>query len=65
MHRCLRICFILYVVATVVFTQSVYSVDEDNGVAQVDLVLTNPSSSDITIQVPSVNGSATGNFTLI
>ena len=57
--------FTLYIVATLDFDQSVYSVDEDNGVVQVILLLSNPSSSDITVQVFTTDGSATGNLTLI
>ena len=57
--------FTLYIVATLDFDQSVYSVDENNGVVQVTVVLSNPSSSDITVQVFTTDGSATGNLTLI
>ena len=42
------------------FNQSMYNVDEDVGPAQLVLVLTNPSSSDITVQVITEDGSATG-----
>ena len=44
------------------FNQSVYNVDEDAGPAQPVLVLTNPSSSDITVQVITEDGSATGEY---
>ncbi|XP_065900323.1 adhesion G-protein coupled receptor V1-like [Dysidea avara] len=47
-------------VPTINFTQSTYSVDEDDGPAQPVLVLSNPSSTDITISVFSIDGSATG-----
>ena len=45
------------------FTQSMYNVDEDDGPAQPVLVLSNPSSTDITISVCSTDGSATGKNT--
>ncbi|XP_065884189.1 uncharacterized protein [Dysidea avara] len=45
---------------TVNFSQSTYSVDEDDGPAQPVLVLSNPSSTSITVQVFTTAGSATG-----
>jgi len=39
-----------------------YSVDEDDGPAQPVLVLSNPSSSDITVEVFNTDGSATGEY---
>ncbi|XP_065905004.1 uncharacterized protein [Dysidea avara] len=45
---------------TVNFNQSTYNVDESDGPAQPVLVLSNPSSTDITISVFSTDGSATG-----
>ena len=49
----------LYVSATSVsFSQSTYSVDEDDGPAQPVLVLSNPSSTDITVQVRDAQISA-------
>ena len=51
---------LLYIAATVSFEQLVYNVNEtDEGVEPV-LVLSNPSSSVITVQVFSTDGSATG-----
>ena len=47
---------------TVMFSQTTYSVDEDDGPAQPTLVLSNPSSTDITVQVTSSGGSATGSI---
>ncbi|XP_065884398.1 IgGFc-binding protein-like isoform X2 [Dysidea avara] len=47
-------------IVTVSFNQSVYSVDENNGPAQPVLVLSNSSSTDITVQVFISVGSATG-----
>ena len=53
-----------FVVDTVVlsFIQSTYSVSEDDGPAQPVLVLSNPSSSNITVQVFNTDGSATGEY---
>ena len=57
------ICVLFYVLATtVMFNQSMYNVDEDDGPAQLILVLSNPSSSDITVQVITEDGSATGKY---
>ena len=44
------------------FEQPRYSVDEDDGPAQPALILSNPSSTDITVQVTSTDGSATGKY---
>ena len=56
----LNLSFCLLVVITVTFSQSTYSYDEDAGPAQHVLVLSNPSSTDITVQVFSTDGTATG-----
>ena len=42
------------------FSQSTYSVNENAGPARPTLVLSNPSSTDITVQVTNTDGSATG-----
>ena len=55
----------LNVAPTIDFNQSKYNVDEDDGPAQPVLVLSNPSSTDITISVFSTDGSATGKDTLL
>lgn len=47
-------------IPTINFHQSTYSVNENNGAVRVMLVLSNPSSLDITVQVFITNGSATG-----
>ena len=44
------------------FNQSIYIVDEDTGPAQLTLVLSNPSSSDITVQVVTEDETATGEY---
>ena len=46
--------------AAVSFNESVYSVNEYDGVVQPVLVLSSPSSSDVTIEVVVIGGSATG-----
>ena len=50
----------LHAAITISFNQSTYSVDEDDGPAQPVLVLSNPSSTDITVQVGSNDITATG-----
>ena len=55
----------MYLAPTVTINQSTYNVDEDDGPAQPVLVLSNPSSTDITISVFSTDGSATGKDTLL
>ena len=47
---------------TITFDQSTYRVDEDDGPAQPVLVLSNPSSTDIAVQVFSTDGSAAGEY---
>ena len=47
---------------TVMFSETTYSVDENAGPAQSGLFLSNPSSTDITVQVKSSDGSATGEY---
>ena len=47
------------------FGQSTYSVNEEAGVAQIELVLSNPSSNDITVQVRDTKGTATGEWSSI
>ena len=53
-------CYFLSLAITVRFNQTTYNVDEDAGPAQPELVLSNPSSTDITVQLNSSDGSATG-----
>jgi len=47
---------------TVTFSHTLYSVNEDNGTARPVLILSNPSSTDITVQVTTTDGSATGEY---
>ena len=44
------------------FNQSMYSVNEDAGQVQPVLVISNPLSTDITVQVTNTYGSATGEY---
>ena len=49
-----------FIVVAVSFSKSTYSISENDGQIQSLLVLTNPSLNDVTVQVQSANGSATG-----
>ena len=44
------------------FNQSMYNVNEDTGLVQPVLVISNPSSTDTTVQVTNTDGSATGEY---
>ena len=52
--------FICSVDATVSFNQSAYSINEGHGPVQPVLVLSNPSSFDIAVQVTDTNNTAKG-----
>ena len=47
------------------FNQTVYRVDEDDGIAQPVLVLSNPSSYDVTIQVNDTEVTAMSKYRLM
>ena len=47
------------------FGQSVYTIGEDKRLVQLALILSNPSTTDITIRVLSDDGSATGETLII
>ena len=51
-----------YIDISVNFSQSTYSIEEDDGPVQLMLLLSNPSPTDITVEVYSIdiNGSASG-----
>ena len=51
--------YCLFPAITVNFNQSTYSVNEDAGPVQPVLVLSNPSSTDITVQVRDTQNTAT------
>ena len=55
----------LFIIAPTIYFNPNYHGDEDDGPAQPVLVLSNPSSTDITISVFSTDGSATGKDTLL
>ena len=59
------ILFVVFVVATISFSQSLYSVAENSGVVEIFMVLSNPSPTDITVQVLNTEGSATGKNILL
>ena len=50
---------------TVRFSPSTYSVNEGAGAAQPVLVLSNPSSTDITVVVYNTNGTAFGEYRIL
>ena len=69
MHICIRmyyyyihIYFSIFVIvgSTVKFSQMSYSTAEDNGALQPMLILSNPLSNIITIEVFDINGTSAG-----
>ena len=54
------ICMVHLIVATVSFNEPAYSVNENEGSARPVLVLSNPSSTDVTVHVIDSDGSAMG-----
>ena len=50
----------LYVAPIITFNQSTYTTNEDDGFVTIALILSNPSTTDIKVQVLTRNGSATG-----
>ena len=54
--------FIISLVITVRFSQSAYSVEETTGVVQPLLVLSNPASIDITVEVSNTDKTARGEY---
>ena len=53
---------LLYLVITIKFSQSDYIINEKNGSVQPVLIFSNISLIEFTVQVYSINGSATGKF---
>ena len=47
-------------VATISFNESAYTVNENEGQVQPVIVLSNPSSTDVTVRVTDGEGTATG-----
>ena len=57
--------YIIYLtVATVSFNESAYSVNENEGSVQPVVVLSNPSSTDVIVQVTDEGNTATGYQTI-
>ena len=54
------VCNIYHIDIAVSFMESTYSVNENGGAIKVELVLTKISSTDFTVQVMNVDGTATG-----
>ena len=62
MHLHNFVCNLSSLAVTVMFSQSLYTVDEDAGSIQIGLVLSNVSSTDVTVEVFSTDRSATGEY---
>ena len=58
MYTCLSTSIVVYVY----FNESTYSINENAGPVQPVLELSNTSSTDITVEVFTTNGSATGEY---
>lgn len=52
----------MFLVTSVNFSQSAYRVDENDGMVELTLVLSIPSSTDIAIEIFSIDGSAMGEY---
>ena len=50
----------IFVVTTINFDKSTYSIDEYDGAIHPTLILSNPVSTDVTVKVLSTDGSANG-----
>jgi len=51
-----------YVAANVSFAQSTYFVNETDNFVQVEMVLSNPSSTNVTVQIISSDVTGTGEY---
>ena len=51
-----------YTAITVMFTEMMYSVDEDGGSVEIGLKLSNPSATDTIVEVSTTDRSATGEY---
>lgn len=47
---------------TLSFSQSIYTVSEDGGSVEIQMILSNSSSTDVSIEVLSVGGTANGEY---
>ena len=52
----------VFTVIEINFSQPTYSVDEDNGVVEIQLIFSNPSSIDMTIDINSEEINATSKY---
>ena len=61
MYMYMHDILMLYILSDIIvrFSKTTYSIDENNGPVQLTLILTNPSSIDITVQVKDNEVSAT------
>lgn len=59
-RSCIPCMYIYFADATVAFNQLQYSIVEGNGPLKPLLVLSNPSSTNITIRIANDDGTATG-----
>ena len=57
---CIKYDSCYYVAATVSFAQSFYFINESDGVVQVEIILSNLSSTNIAVQVESSDVTAIG-----
>ena len=71
-HLCFIVCqlvifyliFLLCLVITIKFSKSTYSIDENGGPVQLVLILSSISLIEFTVQVRSIDESASGKFTI-
>ena len=54
--------FSFHLAIMVSFVQTTYIVNEGDGLVQIGLVLSNPSSTNVTVVVFNTDGSATGEY---
>ena len=54
------LCQFFYTVGTLFFTKTVFKAEENVGSIMLELTLSNPSSNNITVQIESIDKSATG-----
>ena len=52
----------MHVAPTITFNQSTHTINEDDGLVTIVLILSDPSTTDITVQVLTTDGSATGEY---
>ena len=57
-----NLCVLFFLAITVMFSETTYSVNENAGPAQPVLVLSNPSSTQFTVEVINTDITATGEY---